>query len=211
MAVRLPAEQRRRQLLDVALQVFAERGFHATSMDDVALTAGVTKPVLYQHFPNKRGLYLMLLEDVGYRLLTELGGATSQAVHPHDQVEAGFLAYFRFVHRDGAAFRLLFGASVRNDADFAEVAERTVGDAAAAISGLIEIDGPEEQRLVLAHALIGIAESTARWALNRDEDWDPRQLAVWVAQMAWFGLRGVSPVELDDASADWRERLIGSL
>lgn len=210
MAVRLPAEQRRRQLLDVALEVFAERGFHATSMDDVALAAGVTKPVLYQHFPNKRGLYLTLLEDVGYQLLTELGAATSQAKHPHDQVEAGFLAYFRFVHRNRAAFRLLFGASVRNDSEFAEVADRTVDDAAAAISGLIVITGPEDQRLALAHALIGVAESTARWALGRDEDFDPRQLAVWVAQMAWYGLRGVSPVEAD-TSDDWRERLIGSL
>jgi len=210
MAVRLPAEQRRRQLLDVALHVFAERGFYATSMDDVAFAAGVTKPVLYQHFPNKRGLYLTLLEDVGFRLLTELGGATTQASHPHEQVEAGFLAYFRFVHRDADAFRLLFGASVRNDTEFAEVADRTVNDAAAAISGLIEIDGPEEQRLVLAHALIGIAEATARWALNREGEWDPRQLAIWVAQMAWFGLRGVSPVEVE-ADDDWRERLIGSL
>lgn len=210
MAVRLPAEQRRRQLLDVALHVFAENGFYATSMDDVAFAAGVTKPVLYQHFPNKRGLYLTLLEDVGFRLLTELGGATTQAHHPHEQVEAGFLAYFRFVHRDSDAFRLLFGASVRNDTEFAEVADRTVNDAAAAISGLIEIDGPEDQRLVLAHALIGIAEATARWALGRNQDWDPRRLAIWVAQMAWFGLRGVTPVEVE-ASDDWRERLIGSL
>jgi len=210
MAVRLPAEQRRRQLLDVGLQVFAERGFHATSMDDVALAAGVTKPVLYQHFPNKRGMYLTLLEDVGYQLLTELGAATSQAKHPHDQVEAGFLAYFRYVHRNRAGFRLLFGASVRNDSEFAEVADQTVADAAAAISGLIEIDGPEDQRLALAHALIGVAESTARWALNRDEDFDPRQLAVWVAQMAWYGLRGVSPVDVETPD-DWRERLIGSL
>ncbi|MFZ4584327.1 MAG: TetR/AcrR family transcriptional regulator [Acidimicrobiia bacterium] len=210
MAVRLPAEQRRRQLLDVGLQVFAERGFHATSMDDVALAAGVTKPVLYQHFPNKRGMYLTLLEDVGYQLLTELGAATSQAKHPHDQVEAGFLAYFRYVHRNRAGFRLLFGASVRNDSEFAEVADQTVADAAAAISGLIEIDGPEAQRLALAHALIGVAESTARWALSRDEDFDPRQLALWVAQMVWYGLRGVSPVEVE-TSDDWRERLIGSL
>ena len=68
MAARLPAPRRRRQLLDVALDAFAERGFHRTSMDDVAEAAGVTKPVLYQHFGSKRELYLELLDDVGRQL-----------------------------------------------------------------------------------------------------------------------------------------------
>jgi len=62
--MRLPAEQRRSQLLLVAVEVFGERGFHATSMDEVAEAAGVTKPVLYQHFPSKRALYRELLDDV---------------------------------------------------------------------------------------------------------------------------------------------------
>jgi AcrR family transcriptional regulator len=68
-ATRLPAARRRRQLLDVAQEVFASRGFHATSMDEVAEAAGVTKPVLYQHFDSKRRLYQELLEDVGQQLL----------------------------------------------------------------------------------------------------------------------------------------------
>ena len=75
--MRLPAEQRRRQLLDVACQVFAAGGFHTTAMDDVANAAGVTKPVLYQHFPSKRALFVELLEDVGRQLLDGLEVATS--------------------------------------------------------------------------------------------------------------------------------------
>ena len=63
-ASRLPAARRRRQLLDVALELFAARGYHTTSMNDIAEAAGVTKPVLYQHFRSKRELYLELLEDV---------------------------------------------------------------------------------------------------------------------------------------------------
>ena len=59
--MRLPAEQRRTQLLEVAIEIFAERGFHATSMDDIAEAAGVTKPVLYQHFRSKRDLYREVL------------------------------------------------------------------------------------------------------------------------------------------------------
>lgn len=208
---RLRADQRRRQLLDVAREVFAERGFSGTSMDDVAAAAGVTKPVLYQHFPNKRALFTTLLEDVGYQLLTELGAATTLASNPREQVEAGFLAYFRYVRRDRAAFRLLFGASVRNDPDFAAVAERTIADASAAISALIVIDGPEEQRRVLAHAVIGLAEAVARYALLDDDPADdPETLARWVSQLAWAGLRGVTPLEeVERAEADWRDRLLG--
>ena len=76
MATRLPAEQRRRQLLDISCQVFAERGFHATSMDDVASKAGVTKPVLYQHFPSKRALL-----DARNRVFARHPGTTFVALH----------------------------------------------------------------------------------------------------------------------------------
>ena len=64
---RLAPEERRRQLLDVACVEFADRGFHATAMDDLALAAGVTKPVFYQHFTSKRALFVSVLEDVGGR------------------------------------------------------------------------------------------------------------------------------------------------
>ena len=196
MSMRLPAEQRRRQLLDVSLDVFAERGFHATSMDDVALAAGVTKPVLYQHFPNKRGLFTELLDDVGHQLLVELIAATSSASNGREQVERGFEAYFTFVGRRPAAFRLLFGASVRNDPDFAVVADRVVDEASNAISALIVIEGSDAQRDVLAHALVGIAEAVARYALTDGEPLhDSEQLARWVSQMTWSGLRGVTPDE----------------
>jgi len=77
MVVRLPAARRRRQLLDVALGVFAASGFHRTSMEEVADAAGVTKPVLYQHFGSKRELYLELLDDVGGRLMATISAAVN--------------------------------------------------------------------------------------------------------------------------------------
>src|SRR2546425_11545473 len=131
--MRLPAPRRRRQLLDVARVLFAAGGFHATSMDDVAEAAGLTKPVLYQHFPSKRGLYTELLDDVGASLLTVLADATGHVTGGRARVEAGFAAYFRYVAANQSAFRLLFGASVRNDREFARVAERVVADIAATI------------------------------------------------------------------------------
>ena len=189
--MRLPAEERRRQLLDVALDIFAEHGFHSTSMDDVALAAGVTKPVLYQHFPSKRALYVELLEDVGRQLLTRLTGATDRASTGRQRVEDGFGAYFRFVDENRSAFRLLFGASVRNDPEFAEVADRFIDHAAVLISTLIEIPVAEEHRLMLANALVGIAEATSRRSLTGDDNLDADRLAAWIAEFAWFGLRGV--------------------
>ncbi len=190
--MRLPAEQRRRQLLEVACDVFASGGFHATSMDDVALAAGVTKPVLYQHFPSKRALFVELLDDVGRQLLDRLTTATSRAETGHERVEVGFAAYFQFVTSNRAAFRLLFGASVRNDAEFADIADRVLDDAAELISVWIEIEGTAEHRKVLAHALVGIAEAASRYALtDPDGPHDAAQLARWISELAWFGLRGV--------------------
>ncbi len=192
MTIRLPAEQRRRQLLDVACVEFAVSGFHATSMDDVASAAGVTKPVLYQHFPSKRALFVELLDDVGRQLLQELETSTSAAHTGRERVEEGFAAYFRFVTGNEAAFRVLFGASARNDPEFAEIVERVLDESAEAVSHLIEISGSDEHRRVLAHALIGVAEATSRDALTDDGSRaEPAQLARWVSELMWFGLRGV--------------------
>jgi AcrR family transcriptional regulator len=191
-APRLAPDQRRRQLLDVACSEFADRGFYATSMDDLALAAGVTKPVFYQHFPSKRALFVAVLEDVGGRLLEVLAQATARVETGRARVEQGFSAYFRFVENDRAAFRILFGASARNDPEFADVVDQVLTDTAASVSGLIEIQGAPEHRQVLAHALVGMAEGISRHALtDPDGPHDADQLASWVAELAWFGLRGV--------------------
>jgi AcrR family transcriptional regulator len=191
-ALRLAPNERRRQLLDVACVEFAERGFYGTLMDDLAGAAGVTKPVFYQHFSSKRALFVAVLEDVGGRLLDVLTRATGSVQTGRDRVAEGFAAYFRFVENDRAAFRLLFGASARTDAEFADVVDRVLGETAEAVSTLIEIPGSIEHRLVLAHAVVGMAEGISRHALtDPDGPHDPEQLSHWVAELAWFGLRGV--------------------
>ena len=161
-------------------------------MDEVAEAAGVTKPVLYQHFPSKRALYRELLEDVGRRLLAEINAATAPMPTGREQVQAGFAAYFTFVTDHQAAFRLLFGASVRNDAEFAEVAESVLNLLADAVTGMIAVDVPSEQRRVIAHAVVGLAEAVGRRALFDDgAEHDPEMLAHWTAELAWYGLRGI--------------------
>jgi AcrR family transcriptional regulator len=193
MASRLPAERRRRQLLDVALEVFARQGFHATSMDEIAETAGVTKPVLYQHFRSKRALYRELLDDVGARLLDAVTKATASAAGPRQQVEAGFEAYFRYVARHESAFRLLFGGGSRRDAEFAN-AVRQVEDAIAdAIASLIDVDIDDDHRRLLAHGIVGLAEATAQHWARRGRPGDVATLARRTAELAWGGLRGINP------------------
>jgi AcrR family transcriptional regulator len=190
---RLPAARRRRQLLDVATEVFAERGFHPTSMNDIADAAGVTKPVLYQHFRSKRALYLELLEDVGEQLRDAIEKATSEAEGPREQVELGFRAYFRFVAGRQASFQLLFGGGARRDEEFASAVRVVEVSIAETIATLIAVEGlSHERRLLLAHGIVGLAEATSRHWLAGGSTGDVDALAAQVAELAWGGLRGVN-------------------
>lgn len=197
MSSRLPAARRKEQLLDVAMHVFAERGFHLTSMHEVADAAGVTKPVLYQHFGSKRALYLELLREVGDRLMAAIAEATRSAAGPRQQVENGLGAYFRFVAEAPVAYRLMFGGGTRRDAEFAEEATRVERAIAEVISDLIRVEGlSDADRLLHAHGIVGIAESTSRhWVADRP-DLSPEEVATRVADLAWRGLRGIR-TELD--------------
>src|SRR5580658_8619146 len=94
---RLTAEQRRHQLFSVAPEPLARRGYRATTMDDIAEAAGVTKPLVYQHFSSKRSLYLELVDSIAQELLTAVRGAVMRAEGPRQQGEMGFAAYFRLV------------------------------------------------------------------------------------------------------------------
>lgn len=189
MAPRLPAAQRRRQLLDVALGVFATAGFDGASMADVAAAAGVTKPVLYQHFRSKRELYLQLLDDVGSQLDEAIAKATAEAEGPRQQVEAGFAAYFRFVADHEHAFRLLFGG--HRDDEFREAVQRLERRLADAIASLIDADLDPDHRRLLGHGIVGLAEGTVRQALLAGGPLEPDVLARRTAHLAWAGLRAV--------------------
>ena len=192
MSTRLPAPERRRQLLDVALTVFAARVYHATAMNDVAEAAGVTKPVLYQHFRSKRALYLELLEDVGGRLREAIDKATATADGPRDQVHSGFRAYFNFVASQQPAFQLLFGGGARRDEEFADAVRKVEVSIAEAIAQLIVVEGLDDpRRLLLAHGIVGLAEGTSRHWLANGLTGSADELAAQVAMLAWAGLRGV--------------------
>lgn len=191
---RLPAAERRRQLLDVALREFASRGYNATSMNHVAETAGVTKPVLYQHFPSKRALYLELLRDLAVRLRDAVGDAVASAPGPRQQVELGFTAYFRWVAAHRGGFHVLFAGETRRDKEFVAEALKVETEVADTIGSLIVVPGLSvERRRLLAYGIVGMAETTCRHWLVDDFDLSPEDLASQVAALAWAGLRGQRP------------------
>jgi AcrR family transcriptional regulator len=194
---RLTAEQRRQQLVDVALELFARRGYRATTMDDIADAAGVTKPLVYQHFSSKRALYLELVNSIAQELLIAIRGAVMQAEGPRRQVEMGFAAYFRLVISREDEFRLLYGRDHADDKELGR-ALRTVEDAiAAAIEPLIDAGLDDDHRRLLAYAVVGMAEGASRrfmeqrTATDESVEEEAPRLAQRMADLAWAGLRSV--------------------
>ncbi|HWF16974.1 MAG TPA: TetR/AcrR family transcriptional regulator [Acidimicrobiales bacterium] len=194
---RLTAEQRRGQLVAVALELFAHRGYRATTMDDIAERAGVTKPLLYQHFSSKRALYLELVDSIAQDLLTAIRRAVMRAEGPRQQVELGFAAYFALVISNEAEFRLLYGRDHADDFELGR-ALRAVEDAIAeAIDPLIDAGLDDDHRRLLAYGIVGMAEGASRRFMAQRPDTDAeadeeaQRLARRMADLAWAGLRSV--------------------
>ena len=193
MAIRLPASERRTQLLQVALEQFAAHGYHLTSMNQVAEAAGVTKPVLYQHFRSKKALYSELLEDVSVRLAEAIADATVAADGPRQQVEAGLRSYFRYVTEHRAAATILFGGGDRRDGEFADAIRRVEEAIVEVIAPLIRVAGlDDEGRRLLAHGVVGLTEGTSRhWVAQGYLARDPRSWPPGSPSSPGPGLRGV--------------------
>ena len=168
---RLTADARRRQLFEVALSLFAEHGYAATTMDDIAEAAGVTKPLVYQHFDSKRALYLELMDVFSRELVTRIVAATANAEGPRQQVELGFAAYFELMVANERAFRLLYGRDAPDDPELGAALRRVEDTIAQAIDPLIDAGLEPEHRMLLAHAVVGMAEGASpalAWTPNAE-------------------------------------------
>ena len=193
---RLSAGERRAQLITVALRLFSERGFRATTMDDVADAAGVTKPLVYQHFSSKRALYLELVDRVAKELVAQIASAVRGADGPRQQVERGFAAFFHMVVTHEDAFLLLYGRN-EADPDLDEAQRRVESAIAEAIGPLINAGLDDDHRRFLAYAVVGMAEGASRhWVATRGEqrrtpNAEAARLGQRLADLAWAGLRSV--------------------
>jgi AcrR family transcriptional regulator len=191
---RLPRSARRAQLLSAAQQVFVAQGYHAAAMDEIAERAGVSKPVLYQHFPGKLDLYLALVERHAQDLVLRVRGALDSTTENRRRVHATMQAYFDFVAGDGEAFRLIFETDLRNEPAVRDRVERALAECHDAIKATIvaDTDVTEAEADLIAVALTGMAEVTARSWLASGGSAGPvsKERAVELLfNLAWRGLR----------------------
>jgi len=137
---RLPKDERRAQLLQAALEAFTQSGYHAASMDEIAERGGVSKPVLYQHFPSKLDLYLAVLDTHIDSLVFAIQKSIASTKANSDRVANTVQAYFDFIDTEGEAFRLLFESDMNVEPQVRERLNRMTYDCAAAVSAVISID-----------------------------------------------------------------------
>ncbi len=189
---RLPRSARRAQLMEAAQSVFVEAGYHGAAMDEIAERANVSKPVLYQHFPGKLDLYLALL-DLHTREVPELvnQALTSTEVNS-DRVAAAMSAFFQFVERKDAAFRMVFESDLINEPAVAAKVERMSHLCASAVAGVIAEDTglPEKQAMMLGVALVGMAQVVARTWISQDERMPREEAERLVTVLGWRGIAG---------------------
>jgi AcrR family transcriptional regulator len=170
---RLPRVERERQILRTAHELFAERGFGAVTMDDVAARVGVTKPLLYAYFGNKDRLYIACMEPAGDAMLSAVAEATGAASGPAEALRDGLRAFFGFVEDDRDAWRVLFDETLPAGGEIAqrvgEYRDRLVTLIAESRLALLPVRRRARaaaETEALATALLGACEALARWWLR---------------------------------------------
>jgi AcrR family transcriptional regulator len=198
---RLTGEERRVALLESALEVFAKRGYHASSIDDIAREAGVSKALIYEHFTSKQDLYAELLAHHAGELFSALAEAISEAGRDASaRLVVGLDAFYGFVEDHRVAWRMLFREAA--DPETAALLDRITAEVTAFVAGLIRED-PGSRRAeddeaarehgvqVVAQLLVGAIQSLANWWSDHQEL--PRQRIVdMTMDFAWLGLQRLS-------------------
>jgi AcrR family transcriptional regulator len=195
----MTAEERRAGILDAALAVFSARGFHSSSIDDIAREAGISKALIYEHFESKQGLYADLLEHNANELFERLASALAgvEVDSGAARLATGLDAFFSFVEERRDAWRILFRDVV--DPETSAVLGRMVEQVTAVVAALIAQDPGAKVRdedndqgiRVLAQMLVGAVQSVANWWAEHPEV--AREHAVeMVMDFAWVGLDRLS-------------------
>ncbi len=196
----MSAADRREAILDAALEEFSVNGFHETSLEGVADRAGISKALIYEHFPSKRDLHGALLGRYVHRLLEGVIGAIATAAPPEERLRSGGDAFLLFVEEHREPWRLM----VRNPADSG--VEATVGrvqsEIAHAIGALMQADAPTERYPadahfeieMLAQQIVGSLRALANW-WDEHRDVPRERLLVTYMDFAWLGLDRLSQGE----------------
>ncbi len=174
------------------MEVFVARGYHAAAMDEIAERAGVSKPVLYQHFPGKQELYLALLDESVERLVEAVGNAIRSTTDNRQRVNATFAAYFGYVAEHRGTFKLVFESDFTNEPAVREKLDAAGRACADLVSQVIREDAglADDEAYLLSIGLLGMAQVSARYWLSTLGS-IPREAAEQlVARLAWRGISG---------------------
>jgi AcrR family transcriptional regulator len=195
--VRLPRTARRAQLLAAAQDVFVNNGYHAAAMDEIAERAGVSKPVLYQHFPGKLELYLALLEQHVDELVDTVRGAINSTTDNKQRVKAAVAAFYDFVDGEGQAFRMVFESDLRGEPAVAKAVERATTESVDALTETITADAglDTDRARLLATGLVGLSHVTARAWLAEDRKISKEDAVQLISTLAWRGIGGGFPLQ----------------
>jgi AcrR family transcriptional regulator len=173
---RLARADRMEQTLNAAHGLFAERGYAAVKMDEIAAAVGVTKPLLYNYFGNKEQLYITVMERAGDSLTATVAEAVGASESPGDALGAGVRAFFSFLDSDRAAWAVLFDETLPRGGEVADRVSEYRGHIVELVSGSMLAQLPQERRdaarieiEALSTALLGAAEALARWWLRSEE------------------------------------------
>jgi AcrR family transcriptional regulator len=194
---RVPRELRRRHLLELATQLFTERGFDAASMDELAERAGVSKPVIYDQFGSKDGLLAEVVDALGIELNHAVILAVQGKTEPRELLESGSLAFYRFVGQRRGTWAMIFGAfrgvgtSPHTAQDkLAEIRARQdtlVGNVILAAARAQGTDPDPLEVSAITRGLNGVYEGLVEWWEQHPEI-EPEQLAQWTVALVLPGL-----------------------
>ncbi|GAB3297107.1 TetR family transcriptional regulator [Epidermidibacterium keratini] len=187
---RMPRSKRRAQLLEAAQEVFSTAGYHQASMDDIAERAGVSKPVLYQHFPGKLELYLALLDHHIGDLVARIEQAMAVSSDNKEKVRGAVTTYFDFVSSGTSGYRLVFESDLRNDPQVRERVRRTEDACVAAIAKAIssDTDLPEAASRLLGVGLVGVSIASASAWLDSGDAVSRDDAINLVSALLWRGI-----------------------
>ena len=199
---RLPRSARRAQLLQVALRVFVEQGYHAASMDEIAEVAGISKPMVYAYLGAKEDLFAACVRREGDRLLAAVVAVVGESevadLPPEELLWRGLRAFFGFVHEHRDGWSVLHrqargeggalppGTGLRGlRHNVVDVVSR-VFSRAKAVHGSERTAGTEVDLRAFAHALVGAIESLAGWMIEHPDE-DPETTASRLMNFVWVG------------------------
>ena len=172
---RLSRDDRMEQTLGAAHELFAERGYAAVTMDKIAASVGVTKPLLYNYFGNKELLYIACLERAGDALIATIADSVGQTANPGDALGAGVRAFFSFLDTDRAAWAVLFDETLPHGGEVFDRVASYRGQIVELVSASLLAQLPERSRKTakveveaLSTALLGASEALARWWLRTE-------------------------------------------